>query len=78
MFTAVFTKRDAKTELEIKGFQRSIAEKVALNHSKLVDWLAAHNKLDPINDNSNMLLTFFYDVKIKLHYVAPTVFSFRN
>ena len=56
MFTRVFAVRHAEAKIEIETLQELIFEIVPLNHSKVLDWLVSHGKLDTARGNINSQL----------------------
>ena len=46
MLTRIHAVRNTKTKVEIEGFEHFVAEKMALNHAKIIHRLITNTELD--------------------------------
>ena len=54
MLAGVFAVGYAESEVKVKGFQMLVPEKVALNHSKILDWSSTNTKFDSCPNGSEL------------------------
>lgn len=47
MFTGILAAGDAEAEVEVKAFEKLVAEVVPFNHAEVVDRLVSHRELHP-------------------------------